>query len=111
MGMFWQIKIETYSEDNTLLDTCWLDRFRHSQDADTFIREYCKLYPDWDLTDDWDTGVHARKDNKDGTWCYMTAYGQILFDSWMHYVTEDAWIKECPANFSTEGICYDGSYI
>lgn len=110
MGMFWQIKIETYSKDNELVGTCWLDRFSNAWDADTFIREFCKLCDMWKLIDD-EGSIRARKDNKDGTWDYMVPYGEIIFDSWIQYITEDICYRECKAKFSTEGICYDGSNI
>lgn len=69
MGMFWQIKIEPYTSDNELIGTCWLDRFSNSWDADTFIREFCKLCDMWKLIDD-EGSIRARKDNKDGTSVY-----------------------------------------
>lgn len=108
MGMIWQIKIDTRDADtDRVIDTQWLDRFEHSVDATTFIREYCKLYPEWKLSGDYKE--YAIKYNADGSSCHMHAYGQILFEDWTEYITSD--YRECKAKFDTADICYDGSNI
>ena len=112
MGMFWQIKIETYRRkngDRELVDTRWLDRFENPQIANTFIREYCKLNPEWKLMDNWNCSTEAVRYNDDGSWDLMVAYGQILYESWTEYITSD--YRECKAKFDTADICYDGSNI
>lgn len=107
MGMFWQIRIDTRTADGETIDTQWLDRFKHSADADTFVREYCKLYPEWELLGEYKDC--AKRYNADGSYCYMRAYGHILFDDWTGYITSD--YRECKAKFDTADICYDGSNI
>lgn len=107
MGMFWQIKIDTCTADGKTTDTQWLDRFKHSVDADTFVREFCKLNPEWELLGEYKD--YAIKRNADGSICYMRAYGQILFNDWTDYITSD--YRECKAKFDTADICYDGSNI
>lgn len=107
--LFWQIKIETRTADNKLIRTQWLDRFHKPWDADTFIREYCKLFPEWKLTDDWNGVVRAVWRRPDGCHDYMTAYAHILFTSWEEYVTSE--YRDCKAAFDANGICFDGSNI
>ncbi len=107
MEMIWQIKIDTRTADGKTIDTQWFDRFKYSADADTFVREFCKLNPEWELSGDYED--YAIKRNTDGSYYYMRAYGQILFDDWMGYITSD--YRECKAKFDTTDICYDGSNI
>lgn len=110
MGMFWQIKIETYrNSDRELLDTRWLDRFENPHVARTFICEYCKLNPEWKLLDDWNISTEAVRYNDDGSWDLMVAYGHIMYESWEEYVTSD--YRECRAKFDITDICCDGSNI
>lgn len=112
MGTFWQIKIETYRRkigDRELVDTRWFDRFENLRTASTFIREYCKLNPEWKLLENWNCGIEAVRYNDDGSWDLMVAYEQILYKNWEDYITSN--YRECKAKFDTADICYNGSNI